>query len=372
MIPVTIFAGRDVAVFGLGLSGIAAARALAAGGAEVLAWDDNARGARQGRGAEASTSRDLAAPIGRRFAALVLAPGIPLTHPEPHWSVEAGARRGRRSHRRHGAVLPRKGEAGARAPRSWSSPAPTANRPPPRSPPICCSCRQAGARSAAISARPSSTFDAVCYGPELCSRAVVTFQIDLTPSLAPDAAALSTSPPIISTATAPSRTTPPSRRASSITCWPSGTAVIGVDDDYSRAIADALRGPYAVKRIAVGHPVQTGVWAKDGMLTEVENGVERGRVGLDGIGPLRGAHNWQNAGVAYALARSQGLDASTIAKGLESFAGLAHRMEQVARLRLGPLRQRLQGHQCRCRRQGVGELHRHLLDCRRQAEIGRP
>jgi UDP-N-acetylmuramoylalanine--D-glutamate ligase len=54
-------------------------------------------------------------------------------------------------------------------------------------------------------------------------------------------------------------------------------------------------------------------------------------VSLDGIGSLRGAHNWQNAAVAYALARSQGLDASTIAKGLGTFAGLAHRMEQVAR-----------------------------------------
>ncbi len=52
---------------------------------------------------------------------------------------------------------------------------------------------------------------------------------------------------------------------------------------------------------------------------------------LAGIGSLRGAHNWQNAAVAYALARSQGLDAATIASGLKSFGGLAHRMEQVAR-----------------------------------------
>ena len=52
---------------------------------------------------------------------------------------------------------------------------------------------------------------------------------------------------------------------------------------------------------------------------------------LEGIGSLRGAHNWQNAAVAYALARSQGLDAATIAAGLKSFGGLAHRMEQVAR-----------------------------------------
>ena len=102
---------------------------------------------------------------------------------------------------------------------------------------------------------------------------------------------------------------------------------------YSRAIADALHGPFAVKRIAVGHPVKTGVWAKDGMLTEVENGVERGRVEprrhrLAYAAPIIG----RMRRVAYALARSQGLDASTIAKGLGTFAGLAHRMEQVARL----------------------------------------
>ena len=42
MIPVRDFAGHPVAVMGLGRSGLAAARALAAGGAEVRAWDDNA------------------------------------------------------------------------------------------------------------------------------------------------------------------------------------------------------------------------------------------------------------------------------------------------------------------------------------------
>ena len=47
MIPVTIFAGRDVAVQGLGLSGIASARALEAGGAKVFAWDDNEKGRRK-------------------------------------------------------------------------------------------------------------------------------------------------------------------------------------------------------------------------------------------------------------------------------------------------------------------------------------
>jgi UDP-N-acetylmuramoylalanine--D-glutamate ligase len=107
--------------------------------------------------------------------------------------------------------------------------------------------------------------------------------------------------------------------------------VIGVDDKSSLAIADSLKGPFAVKRIAVGHPVTTGVYAIDGVLYEIEAGKELARVDLAGIGSLRGAHNWQNAAAAYALGRSQGLASATVAQGLKSFAGLAHRMEQVAR-----------------------------------------
>ena len=40
MIPVTSFAGKTVAVFGLGGSGLASCHALKAGGAEVIASDD--------------------------------------------------------------------------------------------------------------------------------------------------------------------------------------------------------------------------------------------------------------------------------------------------------------------------------------------
>jgi UDP-N-acetylmuramoylalanine--D-glutamate ligase len=40
MIDLSLFSGKPVAVMGLARSGLAAARALAAGGAEVRAWDD--------------------------------------------------------------------------------------------------------------------------------------------------------------------------------------------------------------------------------------------------------------------------------------------------------------------------------------------
>ncbi|HEY2186841.1 MAG TPA: UDP-N-acetylmuramoyl-L-alanine--D-glutamate ligase, partial [Xanthobacteraceae bacterium] len=42
MIRATTFAGKKVAVFGLGSSGLASASALLAGGADVIGWDDGA------------------------------------------------------------------------------------------------------------------------------------------------------------------------------------------------------------------------------------------------------------------------------------------------------------------------------------------
>src|SRR5579863_3599179 len=83
MIPARSFSGKTVAIFGLARTGLASARALKAGGANVIAWDDN------------SAARDAGAETGARItpwrewawdaiAALVLSPGVPLTHPRPH------------------------------------------------------------------------------------------------------------------------------------------------------------------------------------------------------------------------------------------------------------------------------------------------
>ena len=82
MIPVTSFNGRNVAVFGLGESGRETALALAAGGATVSAWDDSPDVVAAARAAGAPVE-DLRTADWQGFAALVLAPGVPLTHPEP-------------------------------------------------------------------------------------------------------------------------------------------------------------------------------------------------------------------------------------------------------------------------------------------------
>ena len=93
MIPVTSFAGKTVAVFGLGGSGLASCHALKAGGAEVIAADDNADNVAKAVQAGFITA-DLRSVSWSNFAALVLAPGVPLTHPKPHWSVLAAREAG--------------------------------------------------------------------------------------------------------------------------------------------------------------------------------------------------------------------------------------------------------------------------------------
>src|SRR5262245_31893356 len=86
MIPFTTLAGKTVAVFGLGGSGLASCRALKAGGADLFVCDDDPK-----RMAEAAAQGFAAVDLRQirwgSVAALVLAPGVPLTHPAPHWSV---------------------------------------------------------------------------------------------------------------------------------------------------------------------------------------------------------------------------------------------------------------------------------------------
>ena len=82
MIAITTFAGKRVAVFGMARSGLAAAKALVAGGAEVACWDDAAKG-RAAAEAAGLPLVDLNTANLSQFSALVLSPGVPLTNPKP-------------------------------------------------------------------------------------------------------------------------------------------------------------------------------------------------------------------------------------------------------------------------------------------------
>lgn len=327
MIPVSVFAGRNVAVFGLGLSGIAAARSLTAGGARIFAWDDGE--AARAKAAEAGvTLDDLSQRDFGRFDALVLAPGVPLTHPEPHWTV-ARARdedieiigdtelffRQKAAEGSKAKVIAITGTNG-----KSTTTALTAHL-----------LKELGKRVALGGNIGTAVLDLEPFADDLTYvLEFSSFQIDLTPSLAPDAAALLNITPdhLDRHGTIENYAAIKARMFAKMP--DDGKAVISVDDAYSAPMADAVRGP-GVVRVHVGGAIADGVWADDAVVHEVDRGRETARVDLNGIGSLRGAHNWQNAAVAFALARSQGIGEAKIARGMRSFPGLPHRMEEIGR-----------------------------------------
>ena len=111
-------------------------------------------------------------------------------------------------------------------------------------------------------------------------------------------------------------------------------AVLGVDDDHGRALHRELidQAQQRVLPIAVGRPLERGVYVIDGQLFDAVDGPARPIIDLRPIASLRGAHNWQNAAAAYGAARALGLEPTAIAAGLPRFEGLAHRLEHVATL----------------------------------------
>lgn len=112
---------------------------------------------------------------------------------------------------------------------------------------------------------------------------------------------------------------------------PGGTAVIGVDDGWCEGVAErAIARGVRVVPVSTTRPVAGGVSALNGAL--VDNRTGHTVVHLATAKSLPGAHNWQNAGAAYAVGRAIGIPADVIGQSLKSFPGLAHRQQRVREL----------------------------------------
>ncbi|HKJ75227.1 MAG TPA: UDP-N-acetylmuramoyl-L-alanine--D-glutamate ligase, partial [Alphaproteobacteria bacterium] len=112
---------------------------------------------------------------------------------------------------------------------------------------------------------------------------------------------------------------------------PDQAAVIGVDDAPTNAIFEALRGQgRRIVPISAGHEAEGGVYVIDGILYDDLGGQAVQAMDLRNHQRLPGSHNWQNAAAAFATARLLGHPAPAIATAMESFPGLAHRIETIA------------------------------------------
>ena len=324
ILPAT-FASRTVAVFGLARSGLAAARALIAAGADVRAWDDTPAKRDEAAGAGVPLA-DLIAGFPRGAAALVLAPGVPLTHPAPHPVVRAAAQAG----------VPVIGDielfvqaiagSGARVVGVTGT-----NGKSTTTALIGHLLAHSGRRvqvggnigTPALDLDPPGREST--YVLELSS-----YQLDLAPSWRADVAVLlNLTPDHIDRHGSMARYVEVKRRIFDRQ-RPGDIAVIGVDDDGGAGIARdlAAAGGRRVLPVAVGRRLADGVSVVDGRL--FDRGVELADIAA--LPTLPGRHNWQNAAAAYAAVRALGLLSTDILAGLASFSGLAHRMEPVGRL----------------------------------------
>jgi UDP-N-acetylmuramoylalanine--D-glutamate ligase len=329
VIPVTTFSGKKVAVFGLGGSGLATAGALMAGGADVTAWDDN-----PDRVAQASAKGipvgDLRALDWSAVAALVLAPGVPLTHPAPHWS--AGLARA--------AAVEVIGdielfcrERHAHAPDAPFVAITGTNGKSTTTALIAHICAKAGfdtqlggnIGTAILSLQPPRAGRVHVIE---CS----SFQIDLAPGIDPTVGILInlTEDHLDRHGTMDNYAAVKERLIAGVQAG--GAAIVGVDDNRSQAVADrAAQGGRRVVRVSVRQPLAYGIYVDGERLLEATGGTAQEIAQLGNIGSLRGRHNAQNAACAVAAGLALGVDQRVIQGALRTFPGLAHRMEEVGR-----------------------------------------
>ena len=373
MIRATTFAGKTVAVFGLGASGRATALSLMAGGATVAAWDDG-QASRDAAAQSGVPIVDLEAADWSKFAALVLAPGVPLTHPAPHWTALKA--------RAAGIEIIGDIEIFCRERAAHC----------PDAPFIAITGTNGKSTTTALIAHilGSAGLDVQMGGN--IGRAILTleqpakdrfhviemssFQIDLTPSLKPTVGVLLNITPDHldrhGPADDPEQAMQNYAAIKERLVKAADHAVIGIDDELSRKIAEQVnqRRPGCVDAFsAYGQMAPWQGYASD-VLKSITGYAPpffmRPKMNLDGYPTLRGDHNQQNALAAsmssfvarYKVGPNAGLDSLTIwrkivnsmrsfpgneqeslfeaartemGRVLATYPGLPHRMEEVGR-----------------------------------------
>jgi UDP-N-acetylmuramoylalanine--D-glutamate ligase len=325
MIPATTFEGKSVALFGLGGSGRATALSLVAGGAAVVAFDDNPASIAAAE-KDGITCADLRTADWSGFSALVLSPGVPLTHPKPHWTVELARTAGievigdieifTRERARHAPTAPFIAITGTNGKSTTTA--------------LIAHCLSAAGRDTQLGGNIGVAI--LTLDPPAPERFYVvecsSYQIDLAPGIAPSVAILLNLTPdhLDRHGTMQHYAEVKARLLAD-----AGTPIVGIDDWDGRSIADGLAEKAGLQRISHHEQVSHGAYFDGGSVVQMHRGQEVARFDISAIGSLRGRHNGQNAAAAVAALSASGLDAGEIATGLRTFPGLAHRMEEIGR-----------------------------------------
>ena len=327
MIPVTVFSGKKVAIFGLGGSGLASASALLAGGADVIGWDDSAEAVTKAMSA-GIPSGDLRQADWSKISALVLAPGVPLTHPAPHWTVALARAAGVEV---VGDIELFCRERRARAPKAPFVAITGTNGKSTTTALVAHLVRSAG-RESEIGGNIGTAILSLAPPDEARAHVIEcsSYQIDLAPTLDPSVGVLLnvTEDHLDRHGTLAHYAAVKERLVAGV--QEDGTAIVGADDPWCAAAADRIeQAGKRLVRVSVRRPLQDGLYVEGESIMQAAAGSARTIAHIGGIGSLRGVHNAQNAACAAAAALALGLSPQAIQQGLVSFPGLAHRMEEV-------------------------------------------
>src|SRR3990170_990006 len=302
MIPVTSFAGRKVAVFGLGASGLASASALLAGGADVVAFDDDGDKVTQANHAGIPTA-DLREIDWWRIAALVLSPGVPLTHPAPHWTVGLARAAGVevigdvelfcRERRRHAPQAPFVAITGTNGKSTTTA--------------LVAHVLATAGRDAQLGGNIGTAI--LSLDPPRSGGAYVvecsSYQIDLAPTLDPSIGILInlSKDHLDRHGSMPAYAAVKERLVAGVPV--DGTAIVGVDDDWCRAIAErAEAAGKRVVRVSVRRQLADGLYVEADQIMRASGGAARAIALIGDIGSLRGLHNAHNAARAASAAQA--------------------------------------------------------------------
>jgi len=339
MIPVRGYAGRKVAVLGLGRSGLTTARALAAGDAIPICWDDG-EAARETAQAEGFAIADLTRDnVWDGIDALITSPGIPHLYPAPHPAIEQAWR--------HDAVVDN--DIGLFF-RSFATPDWDEFERPPR---VVCVTGSNGKstttaliahilQAAGISVQMGGNIGrgVLDLDPGRDGGVVVlelsSYQTELARALSPDIAVFTNlSPDHLDRHGGMGGYFAAKRRL-----FAEGgpeRSIIGVDEVEGRYLAQQLREEAAtgdpVIRVSSGQRLTGDGWsvfARKGHLAEWRKGRQVASFDLRDIAGLPGAHNHQNACAAFAVGRALGLGPRRIEGGMRSYPGLRHRCQVIA------------------------------------------
>ena len=331
MIPVIGFEGKSVAVFGLGRTGLTAARALMAGGARVALWDEKPA-AREAAMAEGFELVDLTTADWSQFDALMQSPGVPLTHPRPHWTVEKA--------RAAGVEILGDIELFAR----------TVNAAPEHKRPKIVAITGTNGKSTttalighicAMAGKDTRIGGNIGFGvlglEDMHGGAVYvlevsSYQLDLTSSLKPTVSVLLNITPDHLDRHGGMDGYVAAKRRILLNQGKGDTAVVGVDDAWCQRICTEITAANrrTIRPISAGRSMGRGVYVLQGVLYDGTGDRVVEVADLTLARSLPGRHNWHNAAAAYAAVRALGLSQEDAAQGLMSFPGLAHRMETVA------------------------------------------